>query len=212
MTASIKPLFSIWVEPRKTIREIVDEDPTRGVIGLAMVGGGVQRLEFAWFRALSHPGSVGALFPISVVIQVVFGAFIGVIGIYVGAWLIRVFCRLLGGVGSLAEMRAALAWSSIPGIAAAAVSIVLLLLGAVSPPEFRHSRIPVMTGSTVELGLLNFAMALWGFVVQMKCIGEVNRFSAWRAFGAVLMLVATIAGLILVIAYLAGGMPHHGMR
>jgi len=208
MTISVRPFFSLWVEPRQTIREIVDRDPNYGVIGLAMVGGALQRLELAWFRALAHPASVGLLFPIRVVVQVGLGAFFGVIGIYLGAWLIRVFCRLLGGVSSPAEMRAALAWANIPGITAATVSIALVLLGVLSPPEFKHGRIPVMSGSTIELGLINFVLALWGFVVQMKCIGEVNRFSAWRAFAAVLLIAGIVAALILLVAFLAGGFPH----
>jgi len=208
MPGSIEPLFSVWVEPRQTIREIVNDDPTRSVIGLAMVGGALQRLELAWFRALSHPGSVGAYFPIRVVIGVALGAFLGVIGIYIGAWLVRIPCRILGGVASLVEMRAALAWSSVPGITAASASILLVLFGVLSPPEFRHGRIPVMSGSTIELGLLNFALTLWGFIVQMKCIGEVNRFSAWRALAAVLLLIAALAALVVLIVLVAGGMQH----
>ena len=208
MTGPIAPLFSIWVEPRQTIRDIVSDDPARSVIGLAMVGGALQRLELAWFRALSHPGSAGAYFPIRVVIGVAVGAFFGVIGIYFGAWLVRVPCRILGGVAALAEMRAALAWSSVPGITAASASILLVLFGVLSPPEFKHGRVPVMTGSTVELGLLNFALTLWGFIVQMKCIGEVNRFSAWRAFAAVVLLVGSLAVLVVVIVLVAGGMSH----
>ena len=211
MTGSIRPFFSIWVEPRETIRGIVEADPTRNVIGLAMVSGALQRLELAWFRALSHPESIGAFFPISVALRVALGAFIGVVGIYVGAWLIRVFCGILGGIASLVDMRAALAWSTVPGITAASASIVLVLFGALSPPEFKHGRIPVMSASTVELGLLNFTLTLWGFIVQMKCVGEVNRFSALRALAAVLLLIATLAILILLIAYLAGGIPHRGM-
>ena len=208
MPASARPFFSIWVEPRATIRSIVEADPTRNVIGLAMVSGALQRLELVWFRALSHPGSVGAFFPLRVAIGVAFGAFFGVIGLYVGAWLIRLFCRILGGLASLVDMRAALAWSTIPGIAAGIVSLALVLSGVLSPPEFKHSRIPVMTGSTIELGLLNFTLTLWGFVVQMKCIGEVNRFSAWRTFAAVLLLVVTLAVLVVAIVLVAGGMPH----
>ena len=208
MTGTIRPFFSIWTEPRETIRAIVDADPTHGVIGLAMVSGALQRLELAWFRALSHPGSVGGFFPITVAIGVGFGAFFGVVGVYAGAWLIRVFCRILGGIASLADMRAALAWSTVPGIAAASASILLVLLGVLSPPEFKHSKIPVMTGSTIELGLLNFTLTLWGFIVQMKCIGEVNRFSAWRAFGAVVLMVAALAALVVLIVFLARGLTH----
>ena len=35
VTDSISPFFSIWIEPRATIRRIVDSDPTRNVLTLA---------------------------------------------------------------------------------------------------------------------------------------------------------------------------------
>src|SRR5215831_17456067 len=136
-----------------------------------MLRGALGRLEFAWFTALSQRAPLGPLWPVGVAVRVVLGAMVGVIGLYLGAWLVGIFCRILGGVSSAIEMRAALAWSSIPGITAAALSIALLFLGAVSPPEFRHGRLPVMTGSTVELGVLNALLIGWGVVVQLKCIG-----------------------------------------
>ena len=35
---SIAPYFTIWTEPRATIRRIVDTNPTRNVIALAAIG------------------------------------------------------------------------------------------------------------------------------------------------------------------------------
>ncbi len=212
MADSIRPFLLIWTEPRATIRRIVEIDPRRYVIALALVGGGLGTLETAWFTALGNPSSIGALWPITVALRVAVGAVWGVIGLYAAAWLIGIFCRVLGGVASPLEMRAALAWSTIPGITASLMSIVAVLIGAISPPEFRHSRLPMMTGSTIELGLLNGVLIVWGFIVQMKCVGEVNRFSAWRALGAILLMGAVLLGLLLIAVYFASAMPHHMHR
>ena len=208
MVDSLKPFFSLWITPRGTIRRLVDTDPTRFVIGLAMLRGALGRLEIAWFSALSQPTQPSPLWPVGVAFRVVLGAIVGVIGLYVGAWLVGFFCRILGGVSSAIEMRAALAWSHVPGITAALVSIALVLFGAVSSPEFRHSRLPVMTGSTIELMLVNGVLIGWGVAVQLNCIGEVNRFSAWRALGAIVLMIASLAVLILLVAYFTGGLSH----
>jgi len=208
---SIKPFFSLWIAPRETMRRLVETDPTRYVIGLAMLRGGLGRLEIAWFSALSRRTPLSPLWPVGVAFGVVLGAIIGVIGLYVGAWLVGFFCRILGGVSTAIEMRAALAWSHVPGITAATLSIVLVLFGTVSPPEFKHSRLPVMTGSTIELMLLNAVLIGWGVVVQLNCIGEVNRFSAWRALGAILLMITTVSVLILLVAYFTGGLSHSAM-
>jgi hypothetical protein len=203
---SLKPFFSLWITPRQTIRRLVDTDPTRYVIGLAMLRGALGRLEIAWFSALSQRTQPSPLWPVGVAFKVLLGAIIGVIGLYVGAWLVGFFCRILGGVSSAIEMRAALAWSHVPGITAALVSIALVLSGALDPPEFRHSRLPVMTGSTIELMLVNAVLIGWGIAVQLNCIGEVNRFSAWRALGAIVLMIASVAVLLLLIAYFTGGL------
>ena len=208
MIDSLRPFFSLWIAPRETIRRLVDTDPTRYVIALAMLRGGLGRLEIAWFSALSQRTPVNPLWPVGVAFRVVLGAILGVIGLYLGAWLFGIFCRILGGVSSAIEMRAALAWSYIPGVTAATISIALVLFGAVNPPEFKHSRLPVMTGSTIELALVNAVLIGWGVIVQLNCIGEVNRFSAWRSLAAILLMLAVLAVLILLVAYLAGGLPH----
>jgi len=211
VVGSLKPFFSLWIAPRETIRRLVDTDPTRYVIGLAMLRGALGRLEFAWFSALSQRTSPSPLWPVGVAFRVVLGAIVGVIGLYVGAWLVGLFCRILGGVSSAIEMRAALAWSHVPGITAAIVSIALVLCGALNPPEFKHSRLPVMTGSTIELMLVNAVLIGWGVVVQLNCIGEVNRFSAWRALGAIVLMIASLSVLILLVAYFTGGLSHSAM-
>ena len=206
MVDSLKPFFSLWVAPRQTIRRLVDTDPTRYVIGLAMLSGALGRLEIAWFSALSQRTPPSPLWPVGVAFRVVIGAIVGVIGLYVGAWLVGIFCRILGGVSSAIEMRTALAWSRLPGITATIVSIALVLFGAVNPPEFKHSRLPVMTSSTIELMLVNAVLIGWGVAVQLNCIGEVNRFSAWRALGSIVLMIASLSVLILLVAYFTGGL------
>ncbi len=209
MDDSIGPFFGIWIEPRQTIRRIVDSDPRRNVIALALIGGGLGSLESAWFTALGNPASIGPLWPIGVALRVAFGAVWGVIGLYFGAWLLGLFCRLLGGIASQLQMRAALAWASIPDITATFLSVTAVVAGIFDPPHFHHGRMPTMTGSTVELGLFNAVFVLWGLVIQMKCVGEVNRFSAWRALGAVLLMAAVIVALVLALVFIAEiGLPH----
>lgn len=211
MTDSFRPFFALWIAPRETIRRLVDTDPTRYVVGLAMLRGALGRLAFAWFGAWSHSAPLSPLWPVGVAFKVVLAAIVGVIGLYLGAWLVGIFCRVLGGVASAVEMRAALAWSYLPGITAATVSIAVVLLGAVDPPEFKPGHLPVVTGSTIELVLLNGVLVGWGVVVQLKCIGEVNRFSAWHALCAILLLIASLVVLTLLVAYLMGGASRSAM-
>ncbi|HKN01570.1 MAG TPA: YIP1 family protein [Candidatus Binataceae bacterium] len=209
MTESIRPFFTIWVEPRATIRRIVESDPRRNVIALAMIGGGLGMLASSWFTALANPASTTALWPVGVALKVVLGAVWGIVGLYSGAWLIGLACRVLGGVASSLELRAALAWGNLPEITATALTIAVVLLGLVSPPEIRHGGLRWTTGAKIDLTLLNGSLGIWGIVLQMKCLGEVNRFSAWRALGAVVLTIAVLVVAVLLFVYFEGGFAHH---
>jgi hypothetical protein len=42
-------------------------------------------------------------------------------------------------------------------------------------------------------------------VVMLKCIGEVHRFSAWRALGSILLIVLAIVVILVAMILLFGG-------
>ncbi|MGO9606940.1 MAG: Yip1 family protein [Candidatus Binataceae bacterium] len=209
MTDAIRPFLTIWVEPRATIRRIVDTDPRRNVIALAAIGGGLGVLASSWFVALANPGSTSAWWPIGVVLKAALGCLWGIVGLYSGGWLIGLACRVLGGVASYVEMRAALAWGNIAEIAATTLTIAIVLLGIVSPPEFKGGGIHWPTGAKIELAVLNGSLGIWGMVIQLKCLGEVNRFSAWRALGAILLMVVVLVAIVLLFVYFGGGFANH---
>jgi hypothetical protein len=47
---------------------------------------------------------------------------------------------------------------------------------------------------------------MWGFIVMLKCIGEVHRFSAWRALGSILLIAAVVAVIFVAMILLFGGL------
>lgn len=63
----LNPWFSTWVKPRETMRWIVDTDPTRQVVLLAVLGGiaqfldrACQTLQSTRRRSSGHAGHSGA--------------------------------------------------------------------------------------------------------------------------------------------------------
>jgi hypothetical protein len=209
MMDSALPLLRIWAEPRATIRSIVDSDPRRGVIPITLLGGALGSLESSWFTALGRPEAITPLWPLRVAAGAAFGAVWAVVGLYGIAWASRLFCRMLGGVAGAAEMRAAMAWSTVPAITASIISIASVLAGTVTPPRFTQSGIHFVDRSSIELGLLNFVLLMWGFVVELKCVGEVNRFSAWRSLGALLMMIGVTVAILLLVLFAAGLLLFH---
>jgi Yip1-like protein len=198
-TDSIAPFFTIWTEPRETIRRIVDTDPTRYVLPLAAVAPVLATLESQWSKALSGSGNVSAIWPIAVVFGVALAALFGIGALYLNGVVLRWSSGLLGGTATRTEVRAAIAWSQVPSIVAGAITLAALLMGAIVPPVSGASGALKASPQLFELGLLNGILTLWGFIVSLKCLGEVNRFSAWRALGAVLIPLAILVVIVVVL-------------
>jgi Yip1-like protein len=190
------PWATIWTRPRATIRRIVETDVRYRVTVLAVLSGALVWLERRW----SNPSAASA-FPMLVVISVLVGAILGVVELYLNGILLKWAGSALGGVGSYAEVRAAIAWSRVPVIVALAIGILAILLGTDGPMLGAES-----SGSGTGLLLLHGALVLWGFVVMLKCIGEVHRFSAWRALGSMVLVVAVIAIIIVALIVAFGGL------
>ena len=54
-----------------------------------------------------------------------------------------------------------------------------------------------VSSSGSGVAVLQVLFAIWGFIVMLKCLGEVHRFSAWRALGAFLLPGAVFAGILI---------------
>jgi Yip1 domain len=207
---SITPFFTIWTEPRATIRRIVDTDPTRNVIALAAVGPAIQALVGQWSKALSSNANLSVLWPLWVAGSVAFQAAIGVVFLFIFAALFRWSGGLLGGVASRVEVRAAMAWSQVPAITAEIVLLLAVLTGVPVPIPTTSGTFPHVDPAFYKIMVVEGVLAIWGFIVSLKCIGEVHRFSAWRALAAVLIppiiALVSIAFIVFLISRLFG---HH---
>jgi hypothetical protein len=206
---SITPFFTIWTAPRATIRRIVDSDPTRHVIALAAIGSGMSVLAGQWSKALANNANLSVLWPLWVAVSVAVQAALGVLFLFIGGVALKWSGSLLGGVASRIEVRAAIAWSQVPAIAAEIVLLIAVLLG-VPIPVPTPGTLPHIDPAFYKVMFVEAVLGIWGLVVSLKCMGEVHRFSAWRALGAMLIppLIASAAVVFVmfVVSRLAG---HH---
>lgn len=204
---SITPFFTIWTEPRATIRRIVDSDPTRNVLLLAALAPALNALAGQWSKALSNNSNLSALWPLWVACLVAFQAVIGIVVLYLMGALYRWTGALLGGTATNVEVRAAMAYSQIPAIAAEVVLMLALLLGVPSP-TIHAGEFPHIEPAFYNVIVVEAVLGVWGFFISMKCLGEVHRFSAWRAFGAIVLpgviLLVTIFVVLQMVSMLVG--------
>jgi hypothetical protein len=202
---SLSPFFSIWVKPRETIRKIVETDLTKYVIPLAILAGIGQALDRASAR------SVGDSLPLIAILAIclIFGPVGGIISLYIGGALFRWTGSWLGGQASPEEVRAAIAWSSVPTIFILPLWIPELLifgeeLFTSSTPRIESN--PILAILLLGFAAIEIVIGIWAFVVLLKSLGEVHRFSAWRAFGAVILGTLVILIPILCIVGVFAGL------
>jgi hypothetical protein len=195
---TLNPWISMWVEPRETIQQIISSNPTRTVLLLAALSGFGSALDKASIKSMGDMFELPIIFSIAAIA----GPIGGILSLYLGGALVRWTGTWIGGVASSQNIRAALAWSSVPLIWALLIWIPeLALIG----DELFTSETPRMDASYtlllafLGLSLIELVIAIWTLVILLKSLGQVQGFSAWRALGNLLLSVLVILVPILII-------------
>lgn len=184
------PWKTMWLQPRVTIRQIVEAEVRPGWVAPVVVA--------AICAALNNihldPDSAGvsasrSAMPVALgSLQVVFGALIGpYILAVVGGWL--------GGEGDPAEIRAAIAWSYVPYAAAAILWVVVLLtygVQAFSPDHTPQSALEWVGSAAL---LVVFVCYLWTIPLLVGALAEVMRLSIAKT---ILCLIIPLIPLMLL--------------
>lgn len=200
------PFSTIWNRPAATIRAIVETDPAWHVVPLAMLTG----VAGVFDRAARQGAGDRLSFQAILAIAILGGPLGGLLGLYVSGWMLRLAGRWLGGTAGPDSMRAALAWSAVPILCTIPISIIrLVFIGRESftgmmPDRDSHPALALADFTTWGVGLV---LRCWSFAILIRCIAEVQGFSARRALGSFMltMLFALIPTALWVTArHLAG--------
>ena len=201
------PWINIWFNPRRTIRQIVDLNPSYYVLPLALFSGVANTLDTAIGRSLGDRIDPTLL----ILIILILGPLGGLLSLYIGGAILQITGSWLGGKANSEEVRAAIAWASVPSILIFCLDLLFILMVGL---EAFTSETPILearlTGSPVlaalylfiafVLAIAGIILGIWSFVLLLKCLGEVHQFSAWRALAASLIpAVAILLPLFLCI-------------
>ena len=195
-TTLLNPWFSMWLHPRRTIRQIAATNPDRLVLFLAAVGGIVEALMNASSDSKGDNMSLQAI----LLTALIAGPLMGIVGLWLGGFLLRWTGGWLGGQADTRSVRTTLAWANVPLIWSLLLWIpALLLFGA----ELFTKATPTIEASSMLSSLfLGFStgttvIGIWSFVVFLHALGEVQGFSAWKALlNTILAMLAVALPLI----------------
>ena len=197
---SPKPWKTIWLHPRDTVRRIVADDPSYGVVLLACLSGVSSVLDRASFRNLGDQVPLATI----LILACTLGPLIGLLSLWAASHLVRWTGNWLGGSASRTHIKTAMAWALVP------VVFALLLL----VPELILFREEVFTSGTpsidsnlapaLALFLLEIVLGVWSLVLACHTVAEVQGFrSAWRGLGNILLPGVVVLVLILVLFAIA---------
>jgi hypothetical protein len=156
------------------------------------------------FTPIPPPAVLVPYLPILTFASPFIGAAMGILALYVTAFLMDWSGRALGGLGNALTVRAAVAWSQVPQICLS-IAMLLILLGsgvyqAIVPsmPDPNAAAAAAANTFTLTRGVEGI-ISIWSFVLMLHCVGAVYRFSAWRALGAFVLPGLIFAGIAIVV-------------
>jgi hypothetical protein len=187
------PFVGMWLSPRDTVRSILQRDPTYLVIPLAAIGGVFQALARASDRSAGDLLSL----PIILALVIPLGAIGGLIGLYFGGAMLHFTGKWIGGTGTPQDIRASIAWGTIPALWGGLLWIPIILLTgrAAFVSDMENSGASAMMLLIAGGCLLVQAGAyFWSVFTGLHSLGEAQGFSAWKALGN-----GMLAGLVIIV-------------
>ncbi len=195
----LNPWFSMWTQPRATIRQIIETDPRHQVLLVAALGSAGQLPKGRNFPADAEVG----YFMGFIVGQAIVGAVIGIVALFLFGWLIKVVARWFGGTGNALHTRAAFAWSSVPSVWFLPVIWALCVWWAIDPPNPAAG--PNVMGAVFLLAqFAALVLGIWELVLMSLAVAEVHQIHGGLGFAAVLLagLIAFAVLMILLMPFL----------
>ena len=197
------PWLTMFVRPRETMRQILDGDPNRFVVGLAMLGGVLTVLDRASIDGMGDRIPVSTIFAMAIPI----GVLVGLIMLYLGGAVIQWTGSWFGGRGTAAEVRAALAWGRMPFYWAGLLWLPYLgffggevFMGEMPSVEAQ----PWLLFVLINLAVLEMGMGIWGLVTLVLAVAEAHRFPAWNSLGSIVLAMVLVVVPLVVLAMIGG--------
>lgn len=194
----LNPFLSIWMKPRQTVRQVIDEKRS-GFIFLLLVLTGYSAVLIAVMdtEANNELGLWSILLG-----GLIFSPLIAAIGNMIGAIVCLWIGKIFKGNATYDELfRAMLAGQLIY----VWLIPILLLWIFLWPSSYFTVSIDAYSGMDLVLNLvlsgILFVVSIWTFVIQSKAVGEAHGLSAWK--GAAILLIPL--GIILLLVALSIG-------
>ncbi len=195
---------TVWTKPRETIRQIITINPALYFLPLCAIYGFPILIHIARFFALgaSLPGWSILL------MAIVLSPIAGFIGISFWSLLLLWTGKWIKGKANYEKVRASVAWANVPNVVNVAVWLILgLTMGAgLFMPGFGAAISVGMARFILVLSMIQLVAMIWGLVILLIMLSEVQKFSIWRAIANIAMPCVILVVLSYILNSILYGM------
>jgi uncharacterized membrane protein YbhN (UPF0104 family) len=195
------PWKQMWLEPRKTIRHVLDTNPNKNVVLLGLIYG----LLFVLSKVVEEPERIIVLSdPLVLGVVIIFAPIMGVIYVHILGGLTTLTGKLLGGKGTWKELTSACAYSQIVFFS---VVIFDALILAVFAMIYFSGLKGILTNPIFQIidilsSIISIILSIIAFLIFLIAISEAHKFSIWKAFLSTLLLGIGIVIIIAIVVLL----------
>ena len=195
----LNPWLSIWVNPRKTIRALVEYDVSFCFIVMCAIYGFLYMLQISQFLALGQSSSLLIIIILSAVLAIPAGYIV----FNISSFFAFLLGKLIKGKGSFKQIRAATYWSTVPMVVVLLFWIFCIIINGNSlfVPGYEKRLVESAATINIVISIAQFVLAIWGLIIYLHALGEVQGFSAWMALLNVFLAGLTIFILLFLISW-----------
>ncbi|MBN2478642.1 MAG: YIP1 family protein [Parachlamydiales bacterium] len=187
------PYMTIWTQPRKTIKKILEINPNMGFLYLSAI----------WFLQIFFlvVSYTEVQFPIhyaiTTIIALVISPFIGALVFYFFGWLLYITGKWLKGKATINQTRCCFAWSRMPLV----IDLVMWFVLSFFAAEFIFAKSKFLTSFSF-VNLIALSTFVWAFVILVFTVKEVQNFSTIKALiNVILSYLFVFAIIVLVVSF-----------
>lgn len=171
------PWYMIWFHPKRAMRHILDNYPTRYLHFLAICG--------AFTHIVTYTVNFSSWW-LTAIIWVCLSIFLGLFALYIVGGLLKWTGSWLKGQGSHQDVRAAIAWSQIPVIIFFIVEMIVFFAigGSLNNPIY---------------ATIFFIFSLWAAIIFLCCLAEAHKFSFVKALLNYIITAVIIVAIAIII-------------
>ncbi len=202
----INPWLSIWVRPRQTIRALIQHNPNYRFATLCAFYGFQYLLQASQFLALGRASSLLVILVLAAILAIP----VGYLLFNVASFFYLMLGKLIKGKGSFRHIRTATYWASVPTAVSLVIWAVLILAygNSLFVPGYEKHLVGVAATINIIAGIGQLILGVWGFIIFLHALGEVQGFSAWMALLNVFLAALTVSILLFLVGWGISALTH----